>query len=194
MTVEQFPKSTSAIEIEGYSYRTSARFGSRIGLTITPDQVTVVGPRIGKAIYRYWIGIQLFFLATFFGFILTAIILLDAHWLWLAALALGFHGCAGGFGAGCLWEMANLIAFGADKRGDSVTFPLRSIRRVSIGSAWGRRGMKYMLLPYFWLMSKSTATNVNFEGPDGTDAQGVYAIHMKTMEEAKNLAKLLQAS
>ena len=194
MTVEQFPKSTGPIEIEGYAYRTSSRFGSRVWLTITPDQVTVVGPRISKPIYRIWIGIQLFFLAAIFGFILTAIILLDARWLWLAALALGFHGCAGGFGAGCLWEMASLISFGADKRGESITFPLSSVRGVSIGPAWGRRGMKYMLLPYFWLMSQTTAANVNFEGPDGTDAQGVYAIHMKTMEEAKNLAKLLQAS
>jgi hypothetical protein len=41
-------------------------------------------------------------------------------------------------------------------------------------------------------MAKTTATNVSFEGPDGTDAQGVYAIHMKTMQAAERLASLLQ--
>lgn len=186
-------ETSTPIEIEGYSYRTSSRFGSRVWLSLTPDTVSVTGPRVSKSLYCYWIGVQLFFLAAFIGFIILAIVLLNAGWLWLALLSLGLHGIAGGVGAGCLWEMANLIAFGENRRGDTVSFARNSVRRVSIGSGWGRRGMKLLLLPYFALMAKSTSTNVSFEGPDGTDAQGVYAIHMRTMEDAKNLARLLQA-
>lgn len=181
------------LNIEGYAYRTSARFGSRVWLTISDTTLTVTGPRLSKSLYRYWIGVQLFFLLATFGFILTAFLTQEWRWLWIAALSLGINGCAGGFGAGCLWEMSNLIAFGNGVRGDSVTFPLDQIKRVSIGRGWARRGMKLLLLPYYFMMNQTTANNVNFEGPDGTDSQGVYAIHMRNHAEAERLAAALRA-
>jgi phytoene dehydrogenase-like protein len=37
---------------EGYSYRTSSRFGSRVQVSIGEGMVTVTGPRVGVFIYR----------------------------------------------------------------------------------------------------------------------------------------------
>ena len=43
---------------EGYHYRTSSRFGSRVEISINKDCVSITGPRIGVGIYKAWILIQ----------------------------------------------------------------------------------------------------------------------------------------
>jgi len=41
---------------EGYSYRTSARFGSRVQVSVEDGTASVTGPRVGVLAYRLWIG------------------------------------------------------------------------------------------------------------------------------------------
>ena len=40
--------------LEGYSYRTSSRFGSRVSVSIAGSKVTIIGPRVGVSTYRLW--------------------------------------------------------------------------------------------------------------------------------------------
>jgi len=39
---------------EGYSYRTSSRFGSRVWITVEDGTVTVTGPRVPAPLYAAW--------------------------------------------------------------------------------------------------------------------------------------------
>lgn len=192
MTDSPAPARQAALAFEGYAYRTSSRFGSRVWLTIAAGTLTVVGPRLSKGMYRYWIGVQIFFLAGAILAALTAAALFEWRWLLVAVLSLGLHGIAGGVGAGCLWELSNLVAFGKGARGDTLSMPLDQLERISVGRrAWARRGMRLLLLPYYPMIDLSTSDCVSFEGPDGTEAQGVYAIHMINHAEAERLAAAL---
>lgn len=189
------PNGALPLSFEGYSYRTSARFGSRVWLTIDTGVLTVVGPRLGIGMYRYWIGAQAFFLFTTVLAALAAIALLEWRWLLVGALSLGLHGVIGGVGAGCLWELSNLIAFGKGTRGDTLSMPLDQIKGIAVGRrAWARRGMRLLILPEYPMIDLSTSDCVSFEGPDRTNAQGVYAIHMRDHAEAERLAAALQGA
>ena len=102
---------------EGYSYRTSARFGSRVQVSVEDGTASVTGPRVGVLAYRLWIGTQvvLFWLIVP---VLIAVVLRDWRYVFLALALLGAHWAIGGAGAGCLWELANLIAFMAGVQGE----------------------------------------------------------------------------
>ena len=114
--------------------------------------------------------------------------LVGAVGLWAA------HAMVGGFGAGCLWELMNLVSFGQGQRGETVSFPVSEVRDVRIGAGWARRGMWLLLLPYFkGIDAMAEGLAVAFVAPDGTPSGGVYALHMHTPEEAQTLAGLLWA-
>ena len=103
------------------------------------------------------------------------------------------HGAIAGFGAGCMWEMMDLISFGQGRNGDSAAFPLSAVRDVRIGSGWARNGLWLILLPYVTgIDNLAQGLCVSFEAPDN-EAGGdvVYALHMRSPEEAQALAKEL---
>jgi hypothetical protein len=179
--------------LEGYSYRVSARFGSRVWVTVDDGMVAVTGPRVPLTLYRTWIVVQAVLLVSAVAALVTAVILWDWRFLVAAAVLLVTHGVAGGVGAGCMWEMMNLVAFGQGARGDTATFSLADVKDVRIGTGWARRGMWLLLLPYFkGIDSMAQGLAVSFVAPDGTPNGGVYALHMRTPEEARALAALLQ--
>jgi protein-S-isoprenylcysteine O-methyltransferase Ste14 len=68
---------------EGYSYRTSARFGSRVQVSVEDGTASVTGPRVGVLAYRLWIGTQvvLFWLIVP---VLIAAVLRDWRYVFLA--------------------------------------------------------------------------------------------------------------
>ena len=41
---------------EAYSYRVSARVGSRVQILVGSDTVTITGPRLSSSVYRPWIA------------------------------------------------------------------------------------------------------------------------------------------
>lgn len=180
---------------EGYSYRTSARFGSRVWVTVNGGEVTVTGPRVPVPLYRLWVGVQAVLLALVAAALAGAVIRWDWRYLVAALAFLAAHAAAGGFGAGCLWEMMNLIAFGAGTRGDTMVFPLSAVKRVMIGRGWARHGMWLLILPYVGgIDSMAKGICVSFEAPDGaTGHDAVYALHMRTPADAQALAAALRS-
>lgn len=178
--------------VEAYAYRVSARFGGRVLVSISDGSVTIVGPRVGLAVYRLWILGQALLLAL----ALAGLVLAPVLWQWtmllVAAGALLAHLAVGGFGAASLWEIANLTAFGEGARGETVSFPLSAIRDVRIGAGWARRGMWLLLLPWLaGINAMAAGVAVSFVAPDGTADGGVFALHLRSPEEAQSLANRL---
>lgn len=180
--------------LEAYSYRVSARFGSRVQVTVTDGMVSVTGPRLGLGLYRLWVGVQAVLLTLTILLVVMAAILWDWRYLAGAVVLLLAHLAAGGLGAGCLWELASLTAFIQGTKGETATFPLASVKRVKIGRGWARKGMGLLIFPYVGgINSMAEGFCVSFEAPD--EAAGhdvVYGLHMATTEEAQTLARLLQ--
>ena len=180
--------------LEAYSYRVSARFGSRVWVTFKEDTLFVTGPRVSLPLYRLWIAAQALLLALVVLALVAAVALWNGRYLIAALGLLLVHLALSGFGAGCLWEMMNLSAFAQGTRGETVSFPLNRIRDVRIGEGWARRGMWLLVLPYFKAIdSLARGLAVSFVAPDGTPDGGVYALHMATPEEAQALAARLRA-
>lgn len=179
--------------MEAYAYRVGARFGSRVWITIAGAGVSVTGPRVPPGLYRTWIAAQVLLLVGTVGCLIAAAILLSWQLLVIALTLLAAHFGAGGVGAGCLWEMQNLVAFVQGTHGATQDFRLDEVRDVRIGTGWARRGMWLMLLPYFkGIDAMARNVCVSFVAPNGTPGGGVYALHMRSAAEAQRLAGLLQ--
>jgi hypothetical protein len=178
------------LTFDAYSYRTSSRFGSRVKITIDQGMVTITGPRIGLGPYRSWITVQAFLLGLVLLALLAAVLFRNWWFLALSGVLLICHGCAGGFGAGCLWELENLIELGAGIPGKSACFPLHTVKNTRVGKGWARRGMWLLILPYIVVVDKmADGYCVSFEAPDGErEGERVYALHMRSKEEARRLA------
>lgn len=181
------------VTFQGYHYRTSSCFGSRVDALFGDEIAAITGPRVPLGPYRLWIGIQAVLLALVVPALVAAAAFWDWRYLALSALLLIAHLTAGGVGAGCMWELMNLIAFGEGK-GDTISFPLSEVEDVRIGRGWARRGMWLLLLPYVAGINKmAEGFVVSFIGPtDDAGWTGVYALHMATPEDAQFLAAALR--
>ncbi|MCP4541977.1 MAG: hypothetical protein GY832_33020 [Chloroflexi bacterium] len=185
--------STRETTFEGYSYRTSSRFGGRAKIAVDGETVTVTGPRINVLVYRLWIATQTILLWAIVPALLSATILRDARYL-VVVLVLGIaHWAVGTFGAVCFWELANVLAFSEGTMGETITFPMIAIKRVKIGGAWARNGLWFVIphiIPMVNVLSQGGC--VSFEAPDGkTGRDAVYALNMQTAKDAKILSRLL---
>lgn len=178
---------------EAYAYRTSARFGSRVALSLTENLVLITGPRLSRPVYQAWIGVQVLCALLGTGALLASLLAWDWRLLVAAPVLFGFHLAVGGFGAGCLWELNNLIAFTGGSKGETVSFPPAAVRDIRVGAGWARRGMWLLLLPYVGGINQMAAgVCVSFLAPtDETGRDGVFALHMQTAGEADELARWL---
>jgi hypothetical protein len=180
------------LTLEAYSYRVSARFGSRVVVKVSDGVVSLTGPRVGFGPYRIWIGAQAVLLFLAVAGLVAAAALWDWRYLVAGAGLLVGHLAVSGCGAGCMWELMNLVSFGQGAKGESVSFPVSQVRDVRVGAGWARRGMWLLLLPYFkGIDAMAQGVAASFIAPDGTPSGGVYALHMRTPEEAQTLAGLL---
>lgn len=178
---------------EGYSYRTSSRFGGRVTVSVKGDRVSVTGPRLAPALYRLWIAAQALLLALVPLALGAAVLRLDWRWGLATLVLLGVHCAAGGIGAGCLWELQNVTDFVNATEGDTASFSTADVEQIKIGQGWARRGMWLLLLPYFkGIDMMAQGVTVSFVAPDGTTNGGVYAIQLCTPEKAQALAEILQ--
>jgi hypothetical protein len=178
---------------EGYSYRTSSRFGSRVKVTVDGGMVTVTGPRVGAFVYRLWITVQVIVFWSTIPALLTSMLLRDWRYLVLVPVLAVVHWAVSTFGAVSFWEMANVIAFSEGAIGETTTFPLSAVKRVKIGRGWARNGL-WWVIPWVVPLVNMGAEGhcVSFEAPDGDTGQDVvYAFHMQTEQDACVLAKLL---
>jgi hypothetical protein len=177
---------------EGYGYRTSSRFGSWTKISVQGDMVSVTGPRVGALPYRLWIACQLLILALVVAAVLVAFVARDWRYLLLVPGLLVLHWFVGVIGAAGLWEMASMTAIGSGY--PTHSFPLSSVKRVKIGSGWARNGLWLVILPYVAGINKmAEGYAVSFEARAGDVAgDAVYAFHMHTKEEARELAGVLR--
>ena len=183
------------VVLEGYHYRTSARFGGRVGVSVDAETVTITGPRVGVGIYRLWIAAQVILLYAILPALGAAVVLWNWRYLALALGLLVAHWAVGTFGAVSLWELENVNAFTQGTRGETMTFPVGTVKRVEIGRAWARKGLRWVI-PHFAVAVDQWATEtcVSFEAPDGaTGRDAVYALQMQSAEDARTLARLLGA-
>jgi hypothetical protein len=60
--------------MQAYSYQVSARFGSRVWVSVGDGTISVTGPRLPRAWYRLWITIQAVLLALIVPALAAAIV------------------------------------------------------------------------------------------------------------------------
>ena len=97
-----------AYTFEGGAYRTSARFGDRIILTLERQTVTVSGPRVGRWPYLLWIATLALLIAAIPALVIAAIVLRDWMYAIIAAGVLVGHYLVAAGGAGTFWSLASL--------------------------------------------------------------------------------------
>ena len=117
---------------EGYSYRTSCRFGSRVKVSVDGETVSVTGPRVGVFTYRLWFSIQLVLLWLIPPVLLAGVPLWDWRYLVLASGTRRRPHPFGVIGVASFWELAivSAVQSGSDQ---GVSFPLSAVKRVKIG-------------------------------------------------------------
>jgi hypothetical protein len=181
---------------EGYSYRTSSRFGSRVEVSVKDGMVSVTGPRIGVLVYRLWIVTQAILLWLTVPALLAALVLWDWRYLAVAVGLFLLHYGISSIGAVAPWEGATVVQFLGTEGYPKTSFPLSAVRRVMIGRGWARNGL-WLVIP--WVVPQidrvAEGHTVSFEAPDGEAGRGaVYALHMRTEADASALAALLEGT
>ena len=115
---------------EGYHYRTSSRFGSRVQIITGDDSISITGPRIGPVIYRAWILIQSILLFLMIPAVIFPLVLGKPVYLLLIIAILFLHYAISGTGAIILWEGANVTAFTEGRMGDTEIIRMGDIKDI----------------------------------------------------------------
>ncbi len=177
---------------EVYGYRTSSRFGSRLKISVKNGMVTVTGPRVPVTIYRLWIIIQSFLLASVLPMLIVAVVLWNWIYLVVALILFITYFTFSSVGAVALWEYQTSLA---PERGfRTASFLVSAIKRVKIGRGWARNWLWLVILPFVTQINKiSEGLVVSFETPDDeTGKDAVFALLTSNNEEARSLAKILE--
>lgn len=183
------------VQFEAYSYRVSSRFGGRTWIEMSENNISVCGPRLGARGYRLWIGVQVIIFWSSIPAILAAFILGNGRVFLLSLGIILVHWVISSMGAGCLWELENLMAYFNSSKGETATFSRKDVKRVKIGRGWARKGLWLAIPIYVPLVNRAAKESVvSFEAPDGeTGKLVVYALHMRAKEDASSFAALLAA-
>jgi hypothetical protein len=182
------------LKFEGYHYRTSARFGSRIDISIHNGSISITGPRVGVGIYKIWISVQILLLFLMIPAIILPIIFGQPIYLLMILALLFLHYAISGTGAIILWEGANVASFINNRKGETKTFRIADIKDMRIGKGWERKGLWFVIPYVIPIINKMSAgLCVSFEAPDMvTGKDVVYAFLLHSQEEAKKLVALLK--
>jgi len=182
------------MNFQGFGYRTNSRFADCVKIQVDGQKVTVSGPRVGPSIYRLWIITQVILLWSTIPVLHLGLKLWD--WRYLVAILglLLLHYLVGFLGAGILWSFTNANECTSPKF-PTVSFDVNEVKRVKIGAGWARDGLWFVIPQFIPLVNKwAEGFTVSFEAPEGDSPRDVtYAIHLPSTEEAKDLAKLLNA-
>lgn len=179
---------------EGYHYRTSSRFGSRVRITMDKEQMSVTGPRIGPSIYRAWILVQSVLLFLIIPAIVFPLVFARPVYLLLIPGLLFMHYAISGTGAVILWEGADVMAFTDGRMGDTETFRLAGIRDIRVGKGWERNGL-WLVIPYVIpIINRVTAgLCISFEAPDSvTGEERVYAFLLHSRQETERFMDIVR--
>ncbi len=125
--------------------------------------------------------------------VIIPIVLGQYYYLFIIIALFLFHLAVGGLGAAALWEMARLASFDKDREENTISFKKSEVKNVKVGKGWAR-GMIWLAIPYFIPMVNISAIDfcVSFEAHGSvSETDLVYAMHMRTKEDAAVFAKLL---
>jgi len=194
------------MKFEAFSYRTSSRFGSVVEIEVQdnsgqgnyPDEsadkiISITGPRIGGGVYWTWIVVQIILMLCFIPAVIIPIVLGQYYYLFIIPALFLVHLAVGGLGAAAFWEMERLISFDKDREENTISFKKSKVKNVKVGKGWAR-GMIWLAIPLFIPLVNTSAIDfcVSFEAPGSADETGlVYAMHMRTREDAVVFAKTL---
>jgi len=194
------------MKFEAFSYRTSARFGSVVEIEVkdnpgqenNPDKdtnktISITGPRIGGGVYWTWIVVQIIMMFCFIPAVIIPIVLGHYYYLYIIPALFLVHLAVGGLGAAAFWEMSRLISFDKDREENTISFKKSEVAKVKVGKGWAR-GIIWLAIPYFIPLVNTSAIDfcVSFEAPGSSgETDLVYAMHMRTKEDAAVFAKLL---
>jgi len=179
---------------EGYHYRTSSRFGSRVKLIISENELSVTGPRIGPVIYKTWILTQSVLLFLMIPGVILPLVLGRPVYLLSVIGILFLHYAISGTGAIILWEGANVTAFTNNRMGDTETIRIDSIKDIRTGKGWERKGL-WLVIPYVIpIINRATGgLCISFEAPDSvTGKDVVYAFLLHSKHEAEVFTGLIR--
>ena len=163
-------------------------------MSVDGQTVSVAGPRVGLVIYRLWLAGQLVLFWLIIPVLLAAVVFRDWRYLVVALVLAVAHWLLGTFGAVALWELENVNAFTAGTVGQTATFAVRAVKGVKIGRGWARNGL-WLVIPYVVPLVNTMAEGhtVSFEAPAGdTSGDAVYALQIRTEDDAQALARLLE--
>jgi hypothetical protein len=177
----------------GGAYRTSARFGDRVELTIDEQNVTITGPRIGRVIYHLWIDVITLLIAAVPVFLIIALIKMDWLYAIIAAGAFLAHYVVAAGGAGTMWSLASFMGASSGQY-PTVTFPVSAVKRVGTGKEWARGGLRWIIPQFAPLIDKGSLGHcISFEAPEGKKDKNVtYAIFFPSEDDIKTIARLLR--
>jgi len=177
------------LKFEGYHYRTSSRFGGRVEIITNSEEVTITGIRTGVSVYKSWIFMQEFILFLIIPAIILPLIFNKPIYLLLILGIIFLHYIISAVGAVALWELANVISFTDNQKGNKETFKIIDIKDVKIGKGWERRGLWFVIPYVIPLINKiSEGLCISFEAPDSVTSKSVvYAFLLHTKDEAKIL-------
>ena len=194
------------MKFEAFSYRTSARFGSVVEIEVKdnpgqgnyPDENTVktifiTGPRISAGVYWTWITVQIILMFCFIPAVIIPIVLGQYYYLFIIIALLLIHLAVGGPGAAAFWESARLVSFDKPKEENTISFKNSEVKNIKVGKGWAR-GIIWLAIPYFIPLVNISAIDfcVSFEAPGSAgETNLVYAMHMRTKEDAAVFAKML---
>lgn len=194
------------MKFEAFSYRTGARFGSVVEIEVKdnsgqgtyPDKnadktISITGPRIGAGVYWTWITIQIILMFCFIPAVIIPIVLGQYYYLFIIIALFLIHLAVGGLGAAAFWELARLVSFDKPKEENTISFKKSEVKNIKVGKGWAR-GIIWLAIPYFIPLVNTSAIDfcVSFEAPGSAgEINLVYAMHMRTKEDAAVFAKML---
>lgn len=188
--VGAFPAANERV-FDGFSYRATARYAGRVRVVITDTTVTVAGPRAPRGLYVLWIWLQGITLALVPPALALGLVAFDYRALPLALGIFIISALVMAIGAG-VWPGMGETLFVGEGRFDATEIPLADVRRVTIGDAWARDGLRLVIAPYAkGIDALAAGRAVCWNAPDGEGRDASWAIHMLSNEDATELRSLL---
>lgn len=177
---------------DAFSYRATARYAGRVRVVLREDTLTVAGPRAPRGLYVLWIWLQGLTLALVPPAVALAAVKLDWRALLMALGVMLVSTLIMAIGAG-VWPGMGETVWVGENRFDAVEIPLENVRRVTLGDAWARDGLRLVIAPYAGGIDKLAAGRaVCFNAPDGEGRDASYALHLLSDADARELYTALK--
>jgi hypothetical protein len=177
---------------DAWSYRVGARFAGRVRIAVYSGRVAVAGPRVPRVVYAAWLWAQALLLALVAPALLAAALATSLGWL-LFALSLLVVSFAVSMGGAGLWPGLGELFVDPTGHFTALEFLASAVREVDIGRGWSKGGLEVVLFPYKAGVDRMAEGHaVSFFAPDESGREVRFALHLSAVEQAQELARLLE--